>query len=357
MDAILSKIKTGIEEYKKYMVKNYTFISDRIDPNILALAIAKIESNFDYKVKGKGGEYGLFQFTPSTLTSTLKSYTKNVTASQNLFYKYANSQTFVFMQLVYLNLKSLEAKGGKLNNVYEDVIKTLPEGTKKLVRLAILHNQGTSAITRQATNYNPLVFYVPQFLGAVKMLESKPNIASVATIAWEGASLVFPQLKVAGILTKLALLATTAYIGYNLDLSKKLTEIVSATNASYRQALQDRFKTIWLAKDSPEAKQINEDLKNEDHPLLNKPGSGSSNKPETPKKKIPIPSAGDVGKIIIATGTGGGIYKAVGEGVKDMLNKVGDTAKDIPRKVGDLLSNPIFLGAGLGLIFLISKKK
>lgn len=364
MDIILSKIKSGIESYKKVFPKKYKYITDRLDPIKLAVAIAKIESNFNYKAKGKGGEYGLYQFTPGTLNATIRSYTKNVSASKRLFYKYANSQTFVFMQLVYLNLKNLDSNGGKLNPKYEKVILTLPIFDRNIVRVAILHNQGISALKRQAKRYNPLVFYVPQLLGALQILKKpKTNIASATAVGygvWQGIQIAFPELRVAGILTKLAVLAVVAYAGYKASVKANLTEIINDTNEAYRQQLRDRFKIVFYAEGSKEAKEIADDLKDlPDHPLSNKPGSNK--KPEKkPKKKWPKPSAGDVGKIIVATGAGKALSD-VGDGIKDAMDNLsksaGETVKDIPGKITDILSNPMFLGAVVGVVFLMNKKR
>lgn len=355
MNDLIKKIKSGIDSYKKVFPKKYQFIKGFLDPAVLAISIAKIESNFNYKAKGKGGEYGLYQFTPQTLIATIRSYTKNVTASKKLFYAYPNSQTFVFMQLLYLNLKSLNAKGGKLNKNYEKLISVLPIGDQNLVRAAILHNQGSSSLSRQATNYNPMVFYIPQLLGTLRVLKPKASIqsATVANGVWQVASLAFPELRAAGIIGKLAVAGMGAYIAYHTNLKTALPEMIEATNQSYRQALQDRFKIIWLAKDSAEAKQIDKDLKDEDHPLLNKPGNTP---PSNNNKKIPTPSAGDVGKIIVASGAAKAISD-VGDGTENLLDKVGDGLKNIPEKATDLLSNPMFLGAAVGVFYLVTKKK
>jgi hypothetical protein len=353
MNDLIKKIKAGIDSYKKVFPKKYQFIKGFVDPAVLAIAISKIESNFNYKASGKGGEYGLFQFMPATLTATIKSYTKNITASKKLFYAYPNSQTFVFMQLLYLNLKSLNSRGGKLNKDYEKLISVLPIGDQNLVRAAILHNQGTSALSRQSTNYNPMVFYVPQLLGTLRVLKPNASIQSATMVngVWQVASLAFPQLRAAGIIGKLAVAGMGAYIAYNANLKTSLPEMIAATNASYRQALQDRFKTIWLAKGSPEAEKIDKELKDEDHPLLDKPGGGSSNnKPPKEKKEIPWIKIG-VGTGAAATG------KGVGDGTEKLLDKVGEGLKNIPEKATNLLSNPMFLAAGIGIVYLITKKK
>jgi len=362
MNNILLKIKSGIESYKKVFPKKYKYIIDKVDPAKLAVVIAKIESNFNYKAKGKGHEYGLYQFSPGTLNATIRSYTRNVSASKKLFYKYANSQTFVFMQLVYLNLRSLDSNKGKLNPFYEKVLATIPLKDRNIVRLAILHNQGSSALKRQATKFNPLVFYVPQVLGALQILKyKKQNIASASAtagyVAWQGLQIAFPELKVAGIVTKLAILATVTYLGYKASVKDNLTKIINDTNARYRQALQDRFKIIWFAKGSPEAKQIDKDYEeyeNEDLPLINKPGD-TGNKPSEnkPGKKWPKPTAGDVGKVIVATGAGEGIR----EGVNNLTKSAGKTMEEIPKKVSSLLANPIFLGAVVGIFYLTTKKR
>jgi len=348
MNDLIKKIKSGIDSYKKVFPKKYQFIKGFLDPAVLAISLAKIESDFNHKAKGKGGEYGLYQFTPATLTATIRSYTKNVTASKKLFYAYPNSQTFVFMQLLYLNLKSLNAKGGKLNKNYEKLISVLPIGDQNLVRAAILHNQGTSALSRQATNYNPMVFYIPQLLGTLRVLKPKASIqsATVANGVWQVASLAFPELRAAGIIGKLAVAGMGAYIAYHTNLKTSLPSIIAETNANYRQALQDRFKIIWLKKDSPEAKQIDKDLADENHPLLNKPGNTPPSNNNTPKKDIPWD------KIGVGVGTA-----AAGKGVHDLMNKVGDTTKDIPEKLSGLLTSPMFLGAAIGIFYLISKKK
>ena len=358
MNKTLEHIKAGIDTYKKYKPTQYNLIKSHLDPIIFAIAIAKIESNFNYRAGGKDKEYGLYQFMPNTLTNTIKSYTSNVSGAKKLFYAYASSQTFVLMQLLYLNLKSLKAKGGKLNPNYEKLINSLPVDQRNLVRAAILHNQGTSSLTRQATNYNPLVFYVPQLLGALKYLAPNANIqsASVAGGVWTVASAAFPQLKVAGIVGKLAVVGLTMYIAYNTNLKLGLPAMINTTNASYRQALQDRFRLIWIAKGSEAAKQIDQDMKNEDHPLLNKPtGSGSNNnKPNTPKKDIPY------GKIGVGVGTAKALSD-VGDGTKGALDNLskgaGDAIKVLPEKMTSLFSNPMFLGAVVGVFFLVTKKK
>jgi len=367
MDKLLLQIKSGIESYKKVFPKKYQFIKSFVDPVTFSIAIAKIESNFNYKARGRAGEYGLYQFTPGTLYRTIRSYTRNVSASKKVFYRYPNSQTFVLMQLLYLNLKVLNNKGGKLNKDYEKVIAKLPINDRNLVKSAILHNQGSSAITRQATHYNPLVFYIPQFLGALKIIKGKlrtnSNIASVAVAngIWQAVSLAFPELRAVGILGRLALIGVVAYMAYNMEVKTSLPKIINDTNLSYRQMLKDRFKIIWLAKGSEAAKQIDEDMKDEDHPLVNEPSSGNKKPPtKKPGKKWPKPSAGDVGKVIITTGAAKAVSD-VGDGAEkamDNLSKsVGSAVEDIPKKVSSLLSNPMFLGAAIGIFYLVTKKK
>ena len=275
-----------------------------------------------------------------------------------MFYAYPNSQTFVFTQLLYLNLKVLNNNGGKLNKDYEKLISVLPIQERNLVRAAILHNQGASALTRQAKNYNPMVFYIPQLLGTLRVLKPKASIQSATMVnsVWQVASLAFPQLKVAGIVGKLAVAGMGAYIAYNANLKTSLPEMIAATNVSYRQALQDRFKTIWLAKGSPAANQIDKELKDEDHPLLNKPGKGSNNKPPE-KKDIPWDKIGKgVGTAALGAGAGKALSD-VGDGAEKLLDKLGDGAKKIPQKLSDVLTSPMFLVAGLGIVYLITKKK
>ena len=143
-----------------------------------------------------------------------------------------------------------------------------------------------------------------------------------------------------------------SYLAYNTNLKTALPEMIEATNQAYRQALQDRFKIIWLEKGSPKAKQIDEEMKTEDHPLVNKPiGSGSNNSnPNTPKKDIPY----------VKIGVGAGTAKAlsdVGEGTEKALDNLSKSVGEIPSKVSGLLSNPMFLGAAIGVFYLVTKKK
>jgi len=195
-------------------------------------------------------------------------------------------------------------------------------------------------------------------LDALKYLAPNTNIqsASVATFNCGNATLATCHTPPAGIVGKLAVVGLTMYIAYNTNLKLGLPAMINATNTSYRQALQDRFRLIWIAKGSEAAKQIDQDMKNENHPLLNKPGGGNSSnsKPDTPKKDIPY------GKIGIGVGTAKALSD-VGDGTKGALDNLskgaGDAIKVLPEKMTSLFSNPMFLGAVVGVFFLITKKK
>ena len=240
------------------------------------------------------------------------------------------------MQLLYLNLKGLNRKGGKLNPFYEKFIETLPIGERNLLRVAILHNQGASALRRQATHYNPLVFYAPQFLGALRVLKQQPakniEFALALPFIWEGAVLL------AGA-AKLVATGIAGYIGYKTVLSVNEQQVIAATKPRYREAL--RMKLLELKLDRL-------------GPPQGGPGTGGNNKkpPESkpPKKDIPWVKIG-VGTGAAAAGAG------AGKGMHDFANKMGDAAKDIPEKLTDLFKNPMFLGAAIGIFYLVTKKK
>jgi len=183
----LEVFKKGIDAYKKKFPKNYTFLDKEINIERYILSIAKIESNFDYKVVSKDGynTKGLFQFLTSVLDSTILSYASKSKLNfiKKLYYSNPVSQVFVALQLTFLNLKMLEKKGKKLNKDYQFVIQGLFIDTKdhRLARecqLAILHNQGSSSFSRMARNYNPLVFYLPNYVGIAtsKVFKNHNNI-------------------------------------------------------------------------------------------------------------------------------------------------------------------------------------
>jgi len=188
---VISDIKKGIEAYKKYKPKNYAYLKKHINIEEYTFSIAKIESNFKPKAVSKDGysTFGLYQLLNSVLNNTIKSYTKKVTAVRKLYFKSSISQTFVFLQLTYLNLKYLESKNFLLNNEYQEVVNALMLRfkDKKIIteiQLAYLHNQGTSATIRQAKNYNVSVFYLPNFLGVRNWLKQMTikNISSATII-------------------------------------------------------------------------------------------------------------------------------------------------------------------------------
>jgi hypothetical protein len=183
---------------------------------------------------------------------------------------------------------------------------------------------------------------------------------AVANGIWQAASLAFPELRIAGILGRLALIEIVSYMAYNMEVKTNLPEIISTTNEAYRQALRNRFKIIWLAKNSEASKQIDKEMKDENHPLVNEPGSGNKKPPtKKPGKKWPKPSAGDVGKVIVATGAGKALSD-VGDGAETAMNNLSSGAseaiKELPEKATTLFTSPLFLGAVVGIFYLTTKQ-
>jgi len=259
---IRDEILNGIKAYKQYKTKEYNYLSKHIDIEKYTFSIAKIESNFKKTVVSKDGfkTYGLFQLLDRVLENTIKSYAKNIQNIKKLYYKNASSQTFVFLQLTYLNLKFLEKNRFELFNVYTKIARAtfLQSRDKKLyyeVLLAFLHNQGTSSKKRLATNYNPIIFYIPNFLG-IRNLIKRNNISGAFLITEQ----LFNVLLKAGILT-----TATAFLMQNkiikATIEENLKTIRFATKKFYRPKLDIRIKKLKLKEKTKE--QVKEEVKEE----------------------------------------------------------------------------------------------
>ena len=126
---ILNDIKKGIETYKKVFEKKYKEIEKYIDIFSFIVAIGKIESNLKNTNKSidKNSLAGVYQILKPTVIRTILSYSKkNLNKIIAMYKKSVISQTFVMMQLLFLNLMQLKKHNFKLCKEYEKFINKLP---------------------------------------------------------------------------------------------------------------------------------------------------------------------------------------------------------------------------------------
>ena len=104
MNENLRKIIVGVDTFKKNQPTMYAFISKYINLYIIALAIGKTESNYDFNAVGYDGEIGLFQYLESTLNGLLnnyKKYFKDINKTKQLFMTNPESQAYIFCFSIY----------------------------------------------------------------------------------------------------------------------------------------------------------------------------------------------------------------------------------------------------------------
>lgn len=167
--ATLKDIQQGIESYKKTYPDKYKKIENFVNPLNACVTFAKIESSMNEKAKGKDGEVGMYQFLPSTLKAIIQTYSKNVQTIYNLYLQSAVSQTFVFMQSLYVYISKIEQKKTFFHE-YETFMSFFSPGIKKYMQIALLHNQGDSAFTRLASKWDCRFHYLPQVSGVLNFL-------------------------------------------------------------------------------------------------------------------------------------------------------------------------------------------
>ena len=153
--------------YKKVYPKNYELLKQNINILLYSLTIMKIECNMKPELVSLDGNAttGYFHMLQSVKESTIKTYnSKNYKAIAKTA-KGNEAEVFTFLHLTYLNLLALRKNNNRLVERYEDFIVSLVNNfsTSTACRLAILHNQGISALAIEATKYYPPITYLPMF--------------------------------------------------------------------------------------------------------------------------------------------------------------------------------------------------
>lgn len=156
------KIISGVNQFK-VSNPNYTKLIEKyVNLKMIALIIAKTESNYTNGLTGLDGESSVFQYMPTTLDFILNYFKKNfkdTAKTKELFYKNVDSQAYIFCFSVYFYCLTLEKTKGLLNSNYELFINTYPELIRNYIRVATLHNQ-SNATTQIAKRYYPPIFYM-----------------------------------------------------------------------------------------------------------------------------------------------------------------------------------------------------
>lgn len=153
--------------YKKVYPENYELLKNNVNILLYALAVMKIECNMKPELVSLDGNAttGYFHILPRIKEKTVKTYNPKNYKAVAMNAKGNEAEVFIFLHLTYLNLVELRKNGNHLVEKYEDFIVSLFNSFRSsgACRLAILHNQGTSALKHEATEYYPPITYLPMF--------------------------------------------------------------------------------------------------------------------------------------------------------------------------------------------------
>ena len=165
---MIQQIQSAISTFKKVMPEKYSLISKTYDVLIILLTFAKRESGFNFTaLNPSANDYGLYQFIPSTLESTIKLYQTKPDQIEIIKKNFKSTdqktavvtQTFVMLNLLYEYAKN---NNKEVKGYYKYVLDSITDIDLKNIFKAYLQHAGGGLIFtgKQAKNYEMITTLV-----------------------------------------------------------------------------------------------------------------------------------------------------------------------------------------------------